>query len=98
MSTSASGTVHDEKGNGISGLRVYLEDVSQLRVLSREGRDRRQRTILDRHLRRRPRIARHAGQAGAAAAPDRPRRAARPERSPAGRLPAGGAHLRHDPS
>src|SRR5882672_3469572 len=34
MSTSASGTVLDENGTGISGLRVYLEDVSRLRVIS----------------------------------------------------------------
>jgi len=34
MSTSATGTVLDENGHGISGLRVYLEDTSRLRVMS----------------------------------------------------------------
>jgi hypothetical protein len=29
MSTSASGTVSDEKGRGIEGLGVVLDDVSQ---------------------------------------------------------------------
>src|SRR5262245_58073893 len=34
MSTSASGRVVDENGAGISGLGVYLDDISQVRVVS----------------------------------------------------------------